>query len=63
MVVGWVLVVLVVDELGIDSQIADQGMAFSELQRALLVLFADEPLDVFEPAGTAFKRLAACRIE
>ena len=59
MVVVWILVLLLVDELGVDFQIAYQGMALGKSKVTLHGLFADEPLDVFESSGAAFKRLAA----
>ena len=60
--VVWILVLLLVDELGVDFQIADQGVALGKAEVALEGLFADEPLDVFEPVGAASNRLAAGRV-
>ena len=57
--VVWILVLLLVDELGVDFQIAYQRMALGKTKVTLHGLFADEPLDVFESSGAAFKRLAA----
>jgi hypothetical protein len=59
MMVVLILVLLLVDELAVDFQIADQGMALGKAEVTLRGLFAEEPLDVFETAGAAFERLAA----
>ena len=57
--VVWILVLLLVDELAVDFQIADQGMALGKGEVTLSGVFADESLDVLESASAASKRLAA----
>jgi hypothetical protein len=42
---------VVADEVGVGPQIADQRVILGEDEVALFVRFADEALDVFEPAG------------
>ncbi len=50
---------MVVDEVGIDGQIADQGMTFDEAESGLFGLLTNEPANVFEPIGAALERLGA----
>jgi hypothetical protein len=54
-----VVLLVVVNEVGVGAQIADQGMAFGEVESALFSLFTNEPANVFDPVGTVLKGLGA----
>src|SRR4029077_12660215 len=54
-----VVLLVVVNEVGVGAQIADQGMAFGEVESALFSLFTNEPANVFDPVGTVLECLAA----
>ena len=55
--------VIVTDEVGIGSQIADQRVILSEGEVALFARFTDEAFDVFEPAGAGLQRLLASGVD
>jgi len=54
-----VVLLVVVNEVGVGAQIADQGMAFGEVESALFGLFTNEPANVFDPVGTALECFGA----
>src|SRR5258708_1427811 len=54
-----VVLLVVVNEVGVGAQIADQGMAFGEGESARFSLFPKEPGNVFDRGGTVLECLAA----
>jgi len=46
-----------INEVGVDCQIADKGMAFGEGEDLLFGLLTDETPHIFEAVGTGFERL------
>jgi peroxiredoxin len=51
------MTVELINEVGVDCQIADKGMAFDEGEDLLLRLLADQTPNILKAVGTGFKRL------
>src|SRR5690349_2482440 len=58
-----VVLLVVVNEVGIGTQISDQGMALGKGESALFGLFANESANVFDPVSTVLEGLGAGRIQ
>ena len=48
-----------VNEVGVDGQIADERMGIGEAENLLFALFADQSSEIFKAVGAAFERLGA----
>ena len=54
---------MVVNEVGVGFQIADQWMALGEAESALFGLFTNQSANVFEPMGAGLECLGAGGIQ
>jgi hypothetical protein len=52
-----------VNEVGVDRQIADEGMGIGEAEDLLFGLFAEESSKIFKAVGAAFERLGTGAID
>ena len=52
-----------INKVGIDCQIADERMAFSEGQNFLFTVLADQAAKIFKAVGTGFKRPGAGTVD
>src|ERR1700757_4321113 len=57
------LIVILVNEVGVGFQIADQRMALRKAEGGLFGLLADEPANIFKPVSTALNGFGAGRIQ
>ena len=63
LVIVLLLVVVLVDEVGVGLEIADQRMALSKRQSGLLGLLAHEPTNIFKPVSTSVDGFGAGHIQ